>query len=47
MLDTELQVALDAVRLACALSRNVRAALVTEDTLTKKDRSPVTIAELS
>ncbi len=46
MLDTELQVALDAVRLACALSRNVRAALVTEDTLTKKDRSPVTIADL-
>lgn len=46
MHDAELQVALDAVRVACELSRHVRAALVTDDTLTKKDRSPVTIADL-
>lgn len=46
MYDFELRVALEAVRQACNLSRNVRAALVNDDTLTKKDRSPVTIADL-
>lgn len=46
MPDTELAVAVEAVRLACELSRGVRAALVTDDTLTKQDRSPVTIADL-
>lgn len=46
MLDREFAVAVEAVRRACVLSRQVRAELVTDDTLTKKDRSPVTIADL-
>lgn len=46
MLEQEFLVAVACVRQACVLSRNVRSALVTDDTLTKKDRSPVTIADL-
>jgi 3'(2'), 5'-bisphosphate nucleotidase len=46
MYEKELEVALAAVRQACALSLNVRQALVHDDTLTKKDRSPVTVADL-
>lgn len=46
MEDKTLSAAVEAVGFACALSRGVRAALVTDDTLTKKDRSPVTIADL-
>lgn len=42
----ELAVAMEAVRRACDLCRRVRTALVTEETRVKKDRSPVTIADL-
>ena len=44
--DKELEVALDAVRRASELCRSVQHKLVREDTLSKKDRSPVTIADL-
>lgn len=46
MYEHELSVAVRAVREACRLCRNVRQALVTEDTLTKQDKSPVTVADL-
>ncbi len=42
-----LSVAVQAVRRASAVCRAVQAALVTEDTLTKKDRSPVTVADFA
>lgn len=45
-LEKELEVALAAVRRASELCRNVQHRLVSEDTLSKKDRSPVTIADL-
>lgn len=41
----ERQVALDAVIRACRLCQNVRATLVTADTMAKKDKSPVTVAD--
>lgn len=41
----ELSVALAAVREACALCKSVQSTLITEETLTKKDRSPVTVAD--
>ncbi len=44
--EPELQVALAAVRKASELCRSVQHNLVSEDTLSKKDRSPVTIADL-
>lgn len=46
MYENELRVALSAVRSASRLCQNVRATLITEETITKKDRSPVTIADL-
>ncbi len=46
MFEAEWQAAVAAVRDACRLARQVRAELVTDDTLTKRDRSPVTIADL-
>lgn len=46
MREREFDVAVEAVRLAAVLAQNVRRELVTEDTLTKKDKSPVTIADL-
>lgn len=45
MLEQELTVALAAVRQAAALCQAVQADLVTEDTLAKRDRSPVTVAD--
>jgi len=41
----ERQVALDAVAAASHLCREVQASLVSEETLAKKDRSPVTVAD--
>src|SRR5688572_23382628 len=37
--------ALEAVSLACKLCLSVQSKLISEDTVTKKDRSPVTIAD--
>ncbi len=44
--EKELEVAFAAVRRASEICRNVQHNLVSEDTLSKKDRSPVTIADL-
>lgn len=46
MREREFDVAVEAVRRAAVLAQNVRRELVTADTLTKKDKSPVTIADL-
>jgi HAL2 family 3'(2'),5'-bisphosphate nucleotidase len=46
-LDRELQIAVDAVRAASRVCVAVRARLVSEQTLTKKDRSPVTVADFA
>lgn len=43
--ENERRVAVDAVVEACRLCRAVQAALVSEETLAKKDRSPVTVAD--
>ncbi len=43
--EVERRVALDAVRVASRLCRSVQAALVTADSLAKRDRSPVTVAD--
>lgn len=43
----ERKVAIDAVRLACTVTSQVFQNLVTDDTLTKKDKSPVTIGDFS
>lgn len=43
--DREMQVALEAVRQACRLCQAVQQSLVTDDTIAKKDRSPVTVAD--
>ena len=43
----ELEVAIDAVAAAMRICRAVQTALVTEDTVTKKDRSPVTVADFA
>ena len=43
----ELKVAITAVRLASTVTQTVQANLVTEDTLQKKDRSPVTVADFA
>ncbi|RLD16999.1 3'(2'),5'-bisphosphate nucleotidase, partial [candidate division KSB1 bacterium] len=42
-----LDVALRAVRQASEICSAVQAQLVAEDTLTKKDRSPVTVADFA
>lgn len=47
MYEAELEVALSAVSQACRICRDVRRDMVTEDTVTKEDRSPVTVADLS
>ncbi|MBI1387775.1 MAG: 3'(2'),5'-bisphosphate nucleotidase [bacterium] len=44
-ISNELQSAVDAVRRASLLCRDIQQTLVTEETLTKKDRSPVTVAD--
>ncbi len=46
-LTTELKTAVTAVRLAATVTQAVQANLVTEDTLQKKDRSPVTVADFA
>lgn len=43
--DRELTVAREAARVAALLCEDVRQEMVSEDTLTKKDRSPVTVAD--
>jgi len=45
MFEKEIETALDAVRLAALLCRRVRRDLVTEETIAKLDRSPVTVAD--
>lgn len=47
MLEVELSVAVNAVRAASLVCRQVQAALVTADTLEKKDKSPVTVADFA
>ena len=44
-MDERLQLAIDAVRAAAKICRQIQVRLVSEDSLTKKDRSPVTIAD--
>ena len=41
----ELEVAIEAVKKACTLCSSVQSALVSEETITKKDKSPVTVAD--
>lgn len=43
--EKERSVAIDAVRKACRLCQSVQAALVSEETMAKKDKSPVTVAD--
>lgn len=42
---TELKIATDAVELACRLCSKVQSSLVSSETMTKKDKSPVTVAD--
>ena len=44
--EKELEIALAAVQKAASLCKSVQHNLIDEDTVTKKDRSPVTIADL-
>lgn len=41
----ELKIAKEAVKKACSLCINVQSSLVSEETMTKKDKSPVTVAD--
>ncbi|MGH7370569.1 MAG: 3'(2'),5'-bisphosphate nucleotidase, partial [Candidatus Methylomirabilales bacterium] len=43
--ERERRVAVDAVRKACRLCQAVRASLVSQGTIAKADRSPVTVAD--
>jgi 3'(2'), 5'-bisphosphate nucleotidase len=43
--DNELKIAIEAVKKACSLCSTVQSSLVSEETLTKKDKSPVTVAD--
>jgi len=45
--EDELRIAVDAVRAAAVVCTHVQQALVTEDTLQKKDKSPVTVADFA
>ncbi len=45
MYEVELRVAMEAVERACRLCRTVRAALVDDETIAKRDKSPVTVAD--
>ena len=47
MYEQELEVAIESVRQASHLCQHIRATLVTDETITKQDRSPVTIADLA
>ncbi|XAM00990.1 3'(2'),5'-bisphosphate nucleotidase [Phycisphaeraceae bacterium D3-23] len=47
MLEQELLVAVRAVRRACWVTQKVQSALVSADTLEKKDKSPVTVADFA
>ena len=44
-LEKELNIAIEAVEKACSLCRGVQSSLVSEETMTKKDKSPVTVAD--
>ena len=46
-LDQELTAAIEAVRAASRVCRAVQARLVTAETLEKKDKSPVTVADFA
>ena len=41
----ELKTAIEAVKKACSLCTTVQTSLVSEETMTKKDKSPVTVAD--
>ena len=43
--DPELNIAIEAVKKACTLCTTVQSSLVSEETMTKKDKSPVTVAD--
>ena len=43
--DAELKIAIEAVKKTCSLCSTVQSSLVSEETLTKKDKSPVTVAD--
>ncbi len=43
--DQELQTAIEAVKKACTLCSRVQSSLVSDETITKKDKSPVTVAD--
>jgi len=43
--DPELNIAIEAVKKACTLCTTVQTSLVSEETMTKKDKSPVTVAD--
>ncbi len=46
-MDEYLKICIDAVRAASEICRKIQTRLVGEDTLTKKDRSPVTVADFA
>lgn len=43
--ESELNIAIEAVKKACSLCTTVQSSLVSEETMTKKDKSPVTVAD--
>ena len=43
--ENELRIAIDAVKQACRLCTRVQSSLVSQETMTKKDKSPVTVAD--
>ncbi len=43
--DPELHIAIEAVKKACSLCITVQSSLVSEETMIKKDKSPVTVAD--
>jgi 3'(2'), 5'-bisphosphate nucleotidase len=43
--DPELTIAIEAVKKACSLCVSIQSSLVSEETMTKKDKSPVTVAD--
>lgn len=43
--ESELNLAVEAVKKACSLCTTVQSSLVSEETMTKKDKSPVTVAD--
>ena len=43
--ESELNIAIAAVKKACGLCMRVQSSLVSDETMTKKDKSPVTVAD--